>query len=243
MRRPPSLIGYAAGGAYFCEGWELRITGRCLSEDLNAGAETDFDEVSGLEIVRALVRERRTSIEGTRDVNGLQCGHTAWVLAHGHDHRGATIYDSEEEVVWLVAYGRHRSGQDDDFFPYCRSLDADERLLPTPDDYERMHRERDYRFVEAVRLEGPEILRHARHNPGEHRHLLAGDISAGIAVEVVPGAAAITIAFQLDAVSWDRVPVLLAALWPGGNWELIGRMPSRDLEPGEIAHTVMLEDT
>lgn len=241
MRRPPSLVGFALDGAYFCEGWELRITGRCLIEDLNAGPATDFVEVSGLQIVGALVRERKNKIEGTRDVNGLHCGRTAWVLAHGHDHRGATIHDPEEEVVWLVAYGRHRSGQPDDFFPFCQSLDADDRLLPTPDDHERLARERDRRFVEAVRLEAPVILRDARAEPGERRHLLAGDIAAGIAIEVIPGLESITIAFKLTALDWDLVPILLAAFDPDASWEMAPRMPSRELEPGEIAMTTMLE--
>lgn len=241
MRRPPSLIGLATSGAYIAEHWELRITARCLSEDLNASSTADFDEVSGLQIVKAFVRERKDRIEGTRDVNGLRCGHTAWVISHGHDHRGATIYDPHEEVIWLVAYARHRSGQHDDFFPYCRQLDCDARLVPTAGDYKRLIVERDRRVVEAIRLEAPRILSEAREIPGEHRHLLGGDISAGIAVEVEPGVEAITIAFRLGAIEWDLVPVLLAAFYPGVDWELAGSMPSRELDPDEVAMTTVVD--
>lgn len=240
MRRPPSLSGSAAGGAYICDDWELRITGRCLSEDLNADGNADFEDVVGLKIVRAFVRERRNRIEGGREVSPLQCGCKAFVVAHQHDLRGATIHDPHEEVVWLVAAGLHRSGQAGDFYPYCKELDAEERLLPTPEDVERLIRERDRRFVQAVALEAPGILATARAKPGEHRHLLGGDVHAAITVEVVPGIEAITIAFQFDAIDWDSVPVLLAAFHPSPNWEPAAAMPSRPLEPGEVAMTVLI---
>jgi hypothetical protein len=146
--------------------------------------------------------------------------------------------------VWLVAYGRHRSGEPDDFFPYCVELDGDGRLLATGEDYERMIMERDRRFVEAVRIEAPVILSEARNSPGEHRHMLGGGLSAGIAVEVEPDVEAVTIAFRVDAVlDWDLVPILLAAFHPGTSWEPIERMPSRELEPGEIAMTVVVDPT
>lgn len=239
MRRPPSLIGRAHAGAYFCEQWELRITERCLVEDLNAGAETQFEEVQGLEIVRAFVRERSDRTHGNRQVTPLSCGCEVWVVAHQHHHRGATWFDDSEEVVWLLAYGRHRSGEADDFFPYCRTLDEEDQLLPNVTDRKKLLGERDFRFVAAVRVEAPAILREARAVPGEHRHHFGGDVAAGIAVEVDGelDAEAITIAFRLDAIDWDYVPIMLAAFSPT-QWELISRMPSRELEAGEVAMTV-----
>lgn len=239
MQRPPSLVGRAVGGSYFCEGWELRMTRRCLSEDLNAAPDAAFDDVGGLQIVRAFVRERSRHTDGARRVTPLTCGCPVWVLAHQHDHRGATWYDEPEEVVWLLAYGRHRSGQDDDFFPYCKELDAQDLLLPNLQDRVELLRERDFRFVHAVRIEAPVILQQARAQEGEHRHLLGGDLDAGISVEVDEEleAEAITIAFGFDAIDWDWVTIMLAAFHPTG-WESIGRMPSRELEPGEVAMTV-----
>lgn len=241
MKRPPSLVGQSVGGARIVADWELRITGRCLSDDLNASSDADFRDVEGLQIVKAFIRERAARTEGTRDVNGLRCGQTAWVLAHGNDHRGATIHDPEHEVVWLVAYARHRSGESDDFFPYCRGLDAADRLLPTEKDYKRLIEDRDRRFVEAVTLEAPLILRYGRENPGEHKHRLGGDMAAGIAVEVEPGVEAITIAFRLDAIDWDAVPILCAAFYSGTPWDHATKMPSRELEPGEVAMEVVKE--
>lgn len=51
--RPPS--SGSRRGAYICKEWELRITARCLDEDLNAAPDADFDTVRGLEIVKALI--------------------------------------------------------------------------------------------------------------------------------------------------------------------------------------------
>jgi hypothetical protein len=111
-KRPSSLVGRSAGASYFAAGWEIRITQRCLEEDLNADGDSSFDAVAGLEIVRALVRERSDKVTGGRQVNPISCGPDVWVVAHGNDHRGATVYDEFEEVVWLVSYHRHRSGED-----------------------------------------------------------------------------------------------------------------------------------
>ena len=240
MRRPPSLIGRAVGGSFFAEGWELRITARCLEDDLNAGADANFEDVSGLKIVR----ERTDHTEGGRQVTPLKCGRPVWVVAHQNDHRGATWYDADEEVVWLLAYRRHRSGSGDDFFPYVKDeLDEHNELLPTAEDYKGLILERDNRFVEAVRIEAPMILQEARQEPGtEHRYMLGGDLDTGISIEVADDLEAITIAFRLGAIDWDSVPIMLAAFHPSpDDWEGASRLPSRELEPGEIAMTAVVE--
>ena len=36
-------------------------------------------------------------------------------------------FTSSYWVVWLLAYGLHRSGDPDDFFPPCKRLDAEKR--------------------------------------------------------------------------------------------------------------------
>jgi len=119
-------------------------------------------------------------------------------LGYGHDHRGATFYDEDEAVIWLVAYGRHRSGAPDDFFPCCKKLDAEGRLLPGQADIARMYRDRDIRFVEAVTIEAPQALNAARETEGEYRCTIGGELGAGLAIEVVEEleATSITVAFK-----------------------------------------------
>jgi hypothetical protein len=240
--RPPSLVGLPIGGAYICEQWELRVTARCLEEDLNAASDATFEAVSGLEIVKAFIGERATHVESTRQVTPLTCSRPVWALGRGHDHRGATLYDRGRAVMWLVAYGRHRSGEDGDFFPYCKALDAAKRLLPTKDDYRRMLLERDQRFVEAVRVEAPLILRKAREADGEYQCTIGGALGAGCSIEVDEDldVTAVTVALDGNAVeSYEQIIVVLASLVPG-QWEPIDRMPSRELDPAEVAYTIML---
>jgi hypothetical protein len=123
---PPALKGKALGGSYICAKWELRVTERCLAEDLGVGADSSFADISGAEIIRAFIKKRCTRAENTRQVTPLTCG-PVWVLASGNDHRAGTWFDEDQRVVWLLAYGRHRSGQNDDFFPYCKGIDGDMR--------------------------------------------------------------------------------------------------------------------
>jgi hypothetical protein len=242
MDRPVSLIGKTAGGAYICKDWELRVTARTLDEDLNADPDADFDAIAGLEIVKAFVKDRATQATAAKEISPLTCGRPVYRLAYGHDHRGATLHDDVDEVLWLVAYGRHRSGQDDDFFPFCKGLDADGRLMPTEQDYERMFNERGERFAAAVVYEAPVILSEARAAEGEHRCTVGGELGVVVSIEVDAelDATAITIAFMADGFeTMDHAKLLLAALSPG-RWDMIGAMPSRDLEPGEVAYTVTL---
>jgi hypothetical protein len=241
VNRPVSLIGKPVHGAYLCERWELRLTSRCLADDLNAAEGANFEAIEGLEIVEAFVAERAGHTHGTRQVNPLSCGREVWVLARGHNHRGATLYDPDDDVVWLVAYGRHRSGEPDDFFPYCKGLDEDKSLLPTAGDYERMYTERDLWFAEAVRVEAPLILQRARSNPGEHRCSVGGALGASLSVEIEGelDAMAMTVAFHVDQVeTYEQGVLLLAALYPGA-WDPVSRLPSRELDDAEVAFTVM----
>jgi hypothetical protein len=242
MERAGSLVGQAFGGAYFSDGWELRVTRRCLRDDLGADPDADFGEVLGLEIVKAFVRERSDKTDSTRQVSPVSCGVPVWVLAHGNDHRGCTWYDEDEHIVWLLAYRRHRSGASDDFFPYAKSLDAADVLLPEAADYRRAILERDSYFAWAVTVETPVLLQEARETPGEHSHVFGGRYGTRIDVEVDPEIGeAITIAFDSATTPWEHAVIIMAVLAPGRLWEMTSRMPSRDLNDGEIAMTVLID--
>lgn len=239
MSRPDALHGRAVRRSFICERWEIRVTARCLEEDLGVSGEAEFADFEDVEIIKSLVKDRRARVEDTRQVAPLTSGVPVWVLSRGNDHRGGTWFDEEEQVLWLLAYGRHRSGTEEDFFPYCKQLDADDRLLPTAADYERMFDERGERFVHAVRIEAPLILRAAREAQEERRYMLGGEFGARVAVEVDAGlgAEAVTIAFRVDSIPFSQVAIVLAAFHADGGWEPIARMPSRELDDGEFAYT------
>ncbi len=204
----PFLVGRTHGGAFICPEWELRITARCLRDDLGAEGDASFEAVEGHEIVKAFKSDRFERSTDTRQVSQIRTGVDVWVLSRGHDHRGATVHDAQEHVIWLVAYGRHRSGAPDDFFPYCRSLAAADELLPTDEDYERLMRERDRRFVETIAVEAAHVLDQARSTGEEQRATLGGRFGSEVAVEVDDEleAEAITVALRVERMIWDYVP-------------------------------------
>jgi hypothetical protein len=231
---PPALVGKTDRGSFICRDWELRVTNRCVEQDLDRPAGAAFDELRNHEIVKALVSDRSDRTENTRQVSPLTSGQPIWVLSRGHDHRGGTFFDEQERVVWLVAYRRHRSGSEDDFFPYCKELDRKDRLLPTAQDYERLVRDRDGRIVRSIVIEAPLILKDARQQGTEQRAMLGGNHGACIAIEAVDDLEAITIAFKVSTIDFDLVPIVLAAFHDGA-WESGDRMPSRRLDPDEVA--------
>lgn len=231
---PQALIGETHRGSYFCPEWELRITARCLEEDLHQPADSDFGDLLGIEIIKTFVKDRAQRTEDTRQVNQLTCGQPVWVLARGNDHRAGTVFDPEQRVVWLVAYHKHRSGDDDDFFPYCRGIDAEDRLLPDASDYKALFDDRDQRFAFHVRIEAPLILQAARQEGTEQRVTLGGKYGACVAVEVADELESITVAFKVDSVHFTYVSVILQA-FKVGPWDLVTKMPSRQLEAGEYA--------
>ena len=234
---PDAVVRRCHRGAYLCRDWELRVTRRALSEDLGGAEDADFEEIRNVQIVKSFIKDRFSRTDDTRQVAPLTCGKEIWVLSRGNDHRAATLFDEKEQVVWLVAYGRHRSGSKDDFFPYCKRLDADDRLLPTSDDYERMFRDRDARFAYSVVIEAPLVLKKARIEGTEQRVMFGGKYGACVAIEVADDLESTAAAFRVDTMpSFDHVLVILAALHASGRWEPADRMPSRELEPMEVAY-------
>ncbi len=105
-----------------------------------------------------------------------------------------------------------------------------------------MFEERDRRFVCAARIEAPVILCEARAADGEYCCKVGGELGVGVSIEVDEDldATAITVAFMAtDLETVEQGQVLLTALSPGA-WEMVPRMPSRDLGPGEVAFTITL---
>jgi len=244
MPNPDSLRGRYVGRGYICAEWELRAADRCVTEDLGKPSGTPLEVMPKVEIVKAFIKDRSTRTIDRGKIEPLTCGVEVWILARGNDHRGGTWYDEPEAVVWLLAYGLHRSGEPDDFFPFCRALDAEDRLLPAGEDYAAMFRERDQRFVQAVRIEAPLIVHEARETPGEHRRLLGGDTVACISVEVdreVEGEA-LYVAFKTETVDFNRIVVVLAAFHPvEADWGQTNSLPSRPADEDEVVFTCTRE--
>jgi hypothetical protein len=234
-----SLIGRCHLGAYICAEWELRITDRCMTEDLGCASGTPFEDLPDDGAIRAFKKNRSETATGTRQVSPLTQGMEVWVLSAGAKLRGGTWYEPVDSVIWLVAVGPHKSGQPNDFFPYCKALDADGRLAPTIEDVTAMLLERDARIMEAIAIEGPLVLQHAR-EAGHEVKVRIGHQPAAIGIEAAAELEAITVAFDAGSLDFDLVPIILQAIQPG-EWDVADSMPSRALVLGEVAFESIAE--
>lgn len=238
------LLDVARQGSYLCAGYELRITARCLDQDLDCRTPEPFDELRGHEIVKAFINRRRESPTNTRRVSPLTTDKTVYRLGYGHRHRGATWHDEANGVVWLLAYAQHEFEDEGDAFPYFKGLDEEGDLLPTPADYESLFRDRDTRFSEVVSHEGTQLLQAARNHPGEEQvAIIGGLLSVGVVVEVVETLEEAVLAVKTAALEPEILIILFATFFPGHDFDEIHTaqaMPDRELEAGELAFRGLL---
>jgi hypothetical protein len=233
------------GGSCLCESYELRITERCLEEDLDLIPPVSFAEARQHPMVRAFEHQRSATPIGTRTVGPAVGQRTLYRLGHGHDHRGATWHDEQERVVWLCAYRLHRSGEPDDAFPYFHELIEAGRIMPTAFDYTSLFEDRGRRFAETVRQDAQALLVLARSNPGtEQVGLLGGEEAAGVLVDIVETLEETYVAFSVVRMDPTRPLIILRAFYPDvafAEWEAVDRLPTRALRvnDGEIAYRVL----
>ena len=221
--------------------YDLRVTRRWLQDDLSRRVSNDFELESlyeSVEIITALINQRRQTPIGTRQVTPLTTGHEIWVLAYGNNHRGATWHQPSHRVLWLCAYGRHRSGEDDDAFNHFRTLDAAGHLLPTTDDYDDLFRERDERFADLAPGDAKQLLDQARAVPrAAFDGRIGGEHGVAVTVEAADDLEALWVAVDGTTFPPDWVGTLLAAFAPDApfsDWEWpLSTFPSRELRDGE----------
>lgn len=240
----PSELRYHRGSC-ICEKHELRVTRRCLVSDLGLDPSTPFSDARVHPIVHALENQRATESKGTKTIGPAAGDGTVYRLAHGNDHRGATWHDQAERVVWLCGYHLHRSGEDDDAFPYFHNLIDTDNLLPTEDDYADLFNDRDRRFAETLYEDAQRLLHLARSQPGvEHVGLLGGEQTAAVLVEIVDTLNETYVAFSIEGISTSRVVMILGAFDSEAafsDWELAEKLPTRTLRAheGEICYRIL----
>src|SRR5438876_12239066 len=96
-------------GSFFHDNYALRLTRRCLEEDLGHDARTEFAEIRDHPIIKAFIKDRATDPDGGKPVGPNAGELTLRRIGYGDDHRGVTWWDAEQATVWLCAYhGKHR---------------------------------------------------------------------------------------------------------------------------------------
>jgi hypothetical protein len=125
-------------------------------------------------------------VVGTDTVGPTGGGDAIWVLRYTGNHRGATWFDANQNVVWLCAYARHRSGTDNDAFQQFPVLIRENGMLPTEADYEALAKDRAERFAAVVCFDAPKLLADARAHAGvEVRGVIGTTQPAGLVVHLV----------------------------------------------------------
>jgi hypothetical protein len=222
------------GRAFLCGEWELRITVRCLGEDLGFAPGTSFAEALGHPIVRAFRNRRRVSTVDTKTIGPAAGDETIYRLAHGHRHRGATWYDEPNRVVWLCAYAYHESGAEDDAFPYFRELMSNGRLGPTDVDRGALDEDRAERLAQALPETAQQLLADARDHPDQEVRRTVGNFRMGVVIKVVETLEETFVAI-VGTRSFAEIAVVLASFYRAeiGEWTPEARLPTRELD---LAH-------
>ena len=82
--------------------------------------------------------------------------------------RAATVYDAEQDVVWLLAYSpTHATGERRDGYRKFMRLDERDELLPTDEDYESVEGLSSVAILDAFEVQCRAIYAEARMRPGD----------------------------------------------------------------------------
>lgn len=236
------------GGACLCDGHELRITARCLRDDLGLAADATFAEALAHPIVPAFRQRRSRVTAGGETVGSVRAPRPLHLIRHRHDHRALTWWDEVERIVWLCAYGFHRSGEPDDAYSLFRDLiDRSEAAYPDAGDYARAFTERQRRFNDLARREAPELVARARAVAGK---TVTGRLARTLDVRVhcVPGGDVdeLYLAFPCEGLDHRRIVFILRAFARGltaTDWEWGVDFPEAELAANEMACLIMLAKT
>jgi hypothetical protein len=189
----------------------LRVTGRCLRDDLLEGANPPPPtEELVHELAQVFVEKRSQHPKGQETIHPLTRMNEVYTL-HAGRWRGATWHDEVENVVWLLAGAIHRSGERDDLYPSVRGLDDSDQLRPTTRDYELMFEARDRAFFDVAYDQAAQLRRRADAlSPREVSDVLGGRIPVSLALEDLEGTPLLTLAISWR---WER-----GELEPPGDW-------------------------
>lgn len=247
---PP--LGRYHRGALICRAYELRITQRCLADDLgerradpeDLDGSAELQDLTRHQIVVAFVNERAERPIGAREVGRGRNDRTLWRLGRGHDHRGATWHDEEAGVVWLCACGHHRSGQADDAFQHFHRLIEADIIYPSEEDDLLLEDERARRFVELLPDDAAALRAEAERQPETEVRGTIGDTHevgvVSVVVEMIGNE--LFIAFAARDL-YAQVVLVLAAFAPDAawdDWQQMPQLPTRPLVPGEVCFSIAI---
>lgn len=158
--------------------WALRITQRCLTEDLGQPADARNDATANADrhpLVRAFLAERGQTTHGPDPLKcAWETGAPVFTIHHGTS-RGATWYHEALNVVWLLGIADAHN------YDHLCDLAASNRLMPVAVDVERLVADLAPTFAEALIEDVPALIDRARQNAGQ---IVEGHIAGTVAVRL-----------------------------------------------------------
>ncbi|QTP17465.1 hypothetical protein [Micrococcus luteus] len=152
---------------------KFRVTQRCLREDLGLPEEYVNREAAHFavehEAVRVFVGKRSAAPAVGENLLDVQAyGHVKTL--HVGKARGATIFDAEEQVCWLLAYGEtHAVGERRDSYNEFVRLDRRGELMPTGEDYLALESITSASVIDAMREVAGRLVTTARADLGREK--------------------------------------------------------------------------
>ena len=194
-------------------GRQVRVTLRCLQEDL--GTPVPEDTVDLGELDHPLLAEARrlapTAPQGQRRIEAIAPPPLVFRLRHGQ-WRGAAWVDQETQptqIFWLVGAALRKAGDRDDAFEHFSRLHVTGTLLPSPDDKVRLRLEAAARTLDRWTADLGKLLKVADRSPEvEHAGVLGDFVSATIYKRVCDGYDEYWLALKVQ-VSGGPMPVRL----------------------------------
>jgi len=148
----------------------LRVTRRCLADDLGLPIEEAARDAGKLAREHLAIRTFVTRRSGAPEVGEVikEVHPYGGVLSlHVGRGRAATLYDTEQDVVWLLAYSAtHATHEGRDAYRHFMSLDARGELLPTEEDYETLDGISTVAILDAFEDQCHDLIAQARDQPG-----------------------------------------------------------------------------
>jgi len=196
----------------------LRVTIRCLDEDLLGAAASDAErptEELDHQLVRKFIALRSQDPTGIEKIQPMRNASEVSSL-HAGRWRGATWHDRHHTAVWLLAGAFHRSGARDDAYRHFKDLDASGRLMPSADDYLILLRLQVSTFVDELTQKVPTVVAEARRRSPAEFHAMVGAIPISVALVIDE-----TMEFVYLAVSisgWDGTKPEPPADWMTMLW-------------------------
>lgn len=149
----------------------LRITQRCLEQDLGLDSEWVLLDARGLvnehAAIKKFVNQRGQDPSGGDSPHGPYPFGSVRSL-HVSSARAVTAWDEGTDTCWLLAYNDyHRNGEPDDAYNVFNELYDRGELLPTEDDwYQALLADEDF-VLHQFRESGERLLEQARREPGK----------------------------------------------------------------------------